>query len=226
MSIPEANPSKSGKITALKQQIKNHDRTSVFIDGEFAFGAWTDMVLSNGLRVGKVLDETQIKLLLGDEGELRGKSIALRYLAYAPRSEHQLRGRLRQEGYSNQEIDHVIHNLRDLGYVDDHKYAMEYASARFKNKGYGPERIHRELAMDGVPKEYISQAIAACISSDALTARARQLVERFQSRVQGTLPERKKKLIDYLIRRGYGYSIAEESVQDILSQSEAGETCT
>ncbi len=220
MKSTEDSLPKPGKITALKQQVKNHARTSVFIDGEFAFGIWTDLVLENELHVGKELDEAQLNALLDVERVRRGQSTALQYLAYAARSEHQLRERLRQGGYSSQEITRIIQNLDDMGYIDDYKYAMEYARARFKNKGYGPERIRQELTVDGISQEYISRAVAACADPDTFVACASQLAERYLGRVQGTLPERKKKLIHYLVRRGYDYGTAKESVQEVLNRNE------
>ncbi len=225
MTIADGGIPKSGKITALKQQVKNRDRISVFIDGKYAFGIWTDLVLSHKLHVGKELSEVNLVDLSHNETLLKGRSTALRYLTYAFRTEHQIREHLRQKGYSGEEINCVVQNLEDLGYIDDQKYAFEYAVARFKNKKFGPARIRRELTEDGVSQDCITRAIAAGVQSDALTTSAKKLVERFQTQVHGSLLERKKKLVDYLIRRGYEYNTAIELVQEVLSQSESNEKC-
>jgi len=224
MSLRKSNLPAHGKITALKQQVENHERISVFIDGEFAFGVWTDQVSGNQLHIGKDLSAAELYDLLDDEEALRVRSAALQYLAYAPRTEYQLRKRLRQKNYSRRGIEGIIQDLRDIGYIDDRKYAMEYVRARFEHKGYGPERIRRELDADGVQHEYINEAIAVCTDPDDLAERARQLLQRFQGRVHGSLPEQKKKLVAYLIRRGYGYMMAKELVQEVLSQSESAES--
>ncbi len=214
---------KSGRITALKPQVKNRHRTSVFIEGEYAFGIWTELVLRHELRVGLELSEQDLLDLFESETSLKGRATALRYLAYAPRTEHQIREHLRRKNYSGEEINCIVHDLENHGYIDDTKYAFEYAAARFKNKSYSPDRIRRELAEDGIAQECITEAIAAGIQSDALFAAAKKLVERFQVRVRGSLPERKKKLVDYLVRRGYEYSLAHELVQEVLSQSRSDE---
>ncbi|MCY3594566.1 MAG: RecX family transcriptional regulator [Bacteroidetes bacterium] len=226
MSTAKGRSFRVGTITALNPQVKNRARTSVFIDGEYAFGILTDLVVQNKLHVGKELNETEVSVLLQDEGMLRAKSKALGYLAYAPRTAYQIRTRLRERGFSDHEIDHTMGDLQDLGYIDDRKYAMEYATARFNHKGYGPERIRRELIADGVSHDDISEAIKATINPEAFAARAKSMVERFQTRVQGTFPERKKKLITYLTRRGYGYIMASEFVQEVLSQSESSKNRT
>jgi len=215
---------KSGIITALKSQV-NPNRTSVFIDGQFAVGIWTDIAQKEQLYVGQRLSEEDLNSLLDIEQRQRVRSVALQYLAYAPRTEAQVRERLHLKGYSIQTIVAVIEELIELGYIDDQTYAMDYAKARFEHKGYGPSRIHRELINDGVSEELVTEAIAASATNEVFAQHAKQLAEHFKDRVKGTLPQRKKKLIAYLTRRGYGYSLAKELVHDVLEQSGSRDGC-
>jgi regulatory protein len=209
---------KPGEITALKQQVRNPARTSVFLDGKFAFGVHADLIVREGLYVGQQLSKSDLNTLLCSEKILRGRSAALRYLAYAPRTEHQVRQHLILKGFTKNELDDIIPDLYELGYIDDRRYAVEYAEARFKNKGYGPGRIRRELAEDGVSHDYVTEAIAAAASADMYSMSAKKIAEKFRDRVEGTLPERRKKLADYLIRRGYGYTLSKELAQEVLNQ--------
>lgn len=209
---------KPGEITALKQQVRNSARTSIFIDGEYAFGVHADLAVREGLYVGQQLSESDMRTLLCSEKILRGRSTALRYLAYAPRTEHQVRQRLTQKGFTKSELNDIIADLDELGYIDDRAYAVEYAEARFKHKGYGPGRIRRELVEDGVSHEYVAEAVAAAASADMYSMSAKKLAEKFRDRVEGSLSERKKKLADYLIRRGYGYTLSKELAREVLKQ--------
>ncbi|MXY07315.1 MAG: recombinase RecX [Rhodothermaceae bacterium] len=209
---------KPGEITALKQQVRNSARTSVFIDGEFAFGVHTDLAVRGGLYVGQQLRESDLNTLQCSEKILRGRSAAMRYLSYAPRTEHQVRQRLTRNGLTKDELDDIIADLYELGYIDDRRYAIEYAEARFKNKGYGPARIRRELVEDGVSSDNVAEAVAAAASTDMYSTSARKIAEKFRDRVEGTLPERKKKLANYLIRRGFGYKLSKEIALEVLNQ--------
>ena len=206
---------KPGIITALKSQV-NPNRTSIFIDGQFAVGVWTDIVLKEQLYVGLPLNESDLNALLEVEQLQRVRSAALQYLSYAPRTEAQVRQRLLLKGFSSQSIASVMGDLIELGYIDDQIYAMEYAKARFKHKRYGPSRIRRELISDGVCEAIVDEAIKASVSTDDVTIQAKHIAEQYKDRVKGTLPQRKKKLIGYLTRRGYGYGLAKQLVQDIL----------
>ncbi|MCY4234226.1 MAG: RecX family transcriptional regulator [Bacteroidetes bacterium] len=213
---------KSGMITALMSQ-KNKDRTSVFVDGHFALGICTDLVESHQLHVGKTLSHAELECLVNDERKRNVRSTALRYLSYSSRTEFQIHERLRKKGFSTSEITPVIEELIDLGYIDDRSYAIEYAQARFKHKGYGPNRIRSELVADGVRQEFIFEALGISVTSENIQEEAIKIINKFQNRVQGTFQERKKKLIGYLVRRGYSSRLAQQLVQEVLSQSESGQ---
>jgi len=218
-SLQKQSP-KPGVITALLPQ-KKQNRTSIFVDDQFAIGVWTDLVHQYELHVGKTLSQDLLDLLINHETASAIRATALKYLSYSSRTEFQIRKRLHREGYSTLEITPVIDELIDLGYIDDRKYAIEYAQARFKHKGFGPNRIRRELIADGVCHEFISEAIKFSASSDDLIESAKKNLDQFQNRVHGTVQERRKKLIGCLIRRGYDSSLAQELVQEVLRQSDS-----
>jgi len=42
-------------------------------------------------------------------------------------------------------IEAVMAKLKELGYVDDRKFAENYAAARLENEGFGKMRVLRDL---------------------------------------------------------------------------------
>jgi regulatory protein len=53
----------------------------------------------------------------------------------------------------------IIARLRELNYLDDAKYALNYAAQHVKIRRQGRFRIARELRARGVPDRYIDDAI-------------------------------------------------------------------
>jgi len=53
------------KITAIKQQVKNPERVSVFIDGKYEFSLTLDEVLKEKIKIGLELDKAGIKCDVG-----------------------------------------------------------------------------------------------------------------------------------------------------------------
>lgn len=106
-------------------------------------------------------------------------------------------------------IDKVIARMGELGYVDDGKFAEWWIDQRTAFKPKGNRLIKMELKAKGVPEEVIASALAPRGSESLLTA-ARQAVAR-KLPLWAKLPilARKKKLYDYLGRRGFdGETIA------------------
>lgn len=69
----------------------------------------------------------------------------------------QMRQYLRRKGYEDDEIDPVIEELKEYGYLDDLKYSRLFIEAGFE-KGRGIDRIRRELRGKGVENDIIALA--------------------------------------------------------------------
>jgi regulatory protein len=85
----------------------------------------------------------------------RAKRQAYRYLAYRSQTVRELRDRLQRRGYTIEVIDHVLRDLEAEGYVDDHKFALNWARYRLQNKPMGRRRLAWELQQRGVPSESV-----------------------------------------------------------------------
>jgi regulatory protein len=143
MNESEASLPPGGEITKLTVQKNNPDRVSVFIDGEFAFGVHQDLVLEYRLHAGRELTPDEQQALVEDDRVAKAKSRAFDYLAHKPRTETEVRRKLRQNEYSEPVIASVVERLQELSYLDDAQYAEQYVERRFASKGYGPVRIRQ-----------------------------------------------------------------------------------
>jgi regulatory protein len=70
---------------------------------------------------------------------------ALRMLARRPYSIAELRQALEKKCPQNEQVDVAIARLRELGYLDDRKFAEQYAYSLARNRAFGPYRLRREL---------------------------------------------------------------------------------
>lgn len=72
-------------------------------------------------------------------------SAALRLLARRPRAVAEVRRALSRKFTNENEIESAIARLRELGYLDDKKFALQYASFLASHRGFGRERVRVEL---------------------------------------------------------------------------------
>jgi regulatory protein len=84
----------------------------------------------------------------------------LRRLACRPYSVAELRHALERKFGASEELDAAIARLRELGYLDDRKFAEQQAYSLAQNKTFGPARIRRELQAKLVDYKHIDAAIA------------------------------------------------------------------
>jgi regulatory protein len=84
---------------------------------------------------------------------------ALRLLARRAYSIAQMRRALTRRSDSVAAVEEAIVRLRQIGYLDDQKFAEQQAGALRRNRAFGPRRIVRELKAKGVNYSFIQAAV-------------------------------------------------------------------
>lgn len=84
-------------------------------------------------------------------------SAATDYLSYRMRTCKEVRDKLREKEYSEEEIEEAIEILKSHKYLDDYDYAVRYFEYSASKKR-GAMRATRELSEKGVDSEIISNA--------------------------------------------------------------------
>lgn len=82
---------------------------------------------------------------------------ALRYLSARSRSASEMKRQLSRKGFSEEEIDSLIAEFKEFGYLDDLRFCQEYFQYAF-GKGKGKRLVFHELREKGVDQGYIDQA--------------------------------------------------------------------
>jgi regulatory protein len=108
----------------------------------------------------------------------RAKRQAYRYLAYRSQTRRELRDRLQGRGYTVEVIDNVLRALEDEGYVDDHKFALNWARYRLQSKPTGRRRLAWELQKRGVPFESVEEVLREVYSEFDEVALAEQAARK------------------------------------------------
>ena len=130
--------------------------------------------------------------------------VALRFLAPRPRSEQEVRIRLRRAGVDEAAVDGVLERLRTNGLVDDGAFAEYWVEQRQTFRPRGARLVRAELRQHGV------DAAAASAAADALSESAAEDAYRAaykRAQQLGTADEHtfKTKLSQFLARRGFDW---------------------
>ena len=147
------------------------------------------------------------------------KDRALRLLSVRSRSRFELRSRLLRAGYELDEVESALVDLEGVGLVDDERFAHELAEHQ-RRKGLGRRAGLAALRGKGVDRDLAERTVDevqpeddADIAFELASAR----LERLRSLSPDVLHRR---LLSYLIRRGYEPVIARSAVRRAIAEME------
>lgn len=135
---------------------------------------------------------------------------ALKFLAYCPRSEAEVRAKLKQAGFNANVVGATLERLRSLKLLDDERFAQSWAHSKAEDRGYGPLRIERELRRRGIPARLIGQVVRETCGEREVTERARRLLEKRFGAEELVDPRILRRAVAFLQRRGYRDSVVAE----------------
>jgi regulatory protein len=199
----------AGTITALVAQKRNKERVNVYLDGEFAFG----LALIEALKLHKgqqLSDDDIARLKALDEIEV-AHDRALNFLSYRPRSSEEVRRNLHQKEFAERTIETVIERLTGAGLLDDAAFARYWVDNRERFEPRSRRALRYELRQKGVPDPAIQAALDDLDEEDAAYRAASARLRRYARADEETF---RKRLGDFLARRGFGYEI----VRDVLDR--------
>jgi len=134
---------------------------------------------------------------------------ALKILAARPRSEGQLRDRLHAvPGVDRSTLDDCIARLKEMGFLDDRRYAESYALYRSGAKPMGRSRVARELSLKKVAKSTIDEALDSVFDpSEEEKLIDRAIEKRIRTRGRPDDQAASRRMFQHLARLGFNYEL-------------------
>jgi regulatory protein len=202
-------------ITALEVQKRNSERVSVYLDGEFAFGL--PLIEAAKLHKGQNLSDDEIQTLREIDAVTLAVDRAVRLLARRPYSTAEIRRNLASHEVAPSVIDAALETLSRLGYVDDLAFAQYWIENRERFKPRGPRALRYELRQKGIPDAIIETALAEVEAHDSAYRAAQERMHRLRGLDQSDF---RNKLGAFLTRRGFGYDIVREVMDQLINEIE------
>ncbi len=206
---------KMKEITALRAGKGRSKRVNIYLDGRFAFSLEAEVAVKEGLRVKQVLSPERINTLTGADDLQCCYNAATLFLSYRPRSEPELRIRLRRRGFTDSVIDSTIGRLRELGLMDDTAFAQFWK----ENRDYFSPRSQRltrlELKRKGVADGIIDHVVDTIDDEDNAY---RAGLKKARSLSRSDYAQFRRRLGDHLKRRGFGYGVINQTINRLCQE--------
>lgn len=160
----------------------------------------------------------------GDESERardHARQVLLRKLRARSLSVSEARTVLRAHPLDSSQVDDVIDEFCDRGYLDDALLAEHLVITGIERKGQGRAALSRSLAQRGIPRDVIEAAMGNLPDDDA--ERALQFARgKARSLTRLDFDTALRRLVGQLARRGYGGSVAMDAAKTALHEESRG----
>ena len=139
----------------------------------------------------------------------------IRLLAVRSHSEAELKRKLGARKIAEEKIGVAIAKARLEGYVNDGRFASEFARYGRDRKAWAPGRTRQELKQRGVASDLIEDAIREVFADSDLREQALELAKARVRRMSGDTESNRRRLAGFLSRRGYSVSVCRDVVDEV-----------
>jgi regulatory protein len=127
---------------------------------------------------------------------------------------HEMKQYLARRAEDETGVTVVIMKLQQMSYLDDAKYARDYARLHAQSRRQGRYRISRELRARGVPDAEIDAALDSVFAETDEATLVRARVKRKISQIRGPLDQKKTaSLYRSLIAAGFSADIIRAEIR-------------
>ncbi|MCB0661151.1 MAG: RecX family transcriptional regulator [Saprospiraceae bacterium] len=137
----------------------------------------------------------------------------MKYCAYQDRCHQEVRNKLLSLGVYGDELDDVMLTLLQENFLNEERFARSFARGKFRLKRWGRVRITRELKLRDISAYCIKKGLAEINELEYGEALDEILHKKWLETKAKNDFEKRKKVADFAIRRGFETNLVWEAVQ-------------
>lgn len=139
-----------------------------------------------------------------------------RYCAYQERCHKEVRQKLVSMHMIPEAIDVIIVHLLEHNYLNETRFAKTFVRGKFRMKAWGRRRLTFELKQKDISKVNINQALAEIDTTEYIEVFNVLAEKRANGITESNIHKKKKKLIDYLLYRGWESHLVYEKARELF----------
>ena len=138
------------------------------------------------------------------------------YCAYQERCHKEVKAKLKDMRMIPVAIDTIVVHLIQHNYLNEERFAKAYVRGKFRIKKWGKIRLVRELKFRGISKYSIDTALKEIDLDDYHTTLDELVLKRIGQVKEKNIYKKKKKVVDYLLYRGWESHMVYEKLHEYL----------
>ncbi len=138
------------------------------------------------------------------------------YCVYRERCHKEIEQKLNELKMIPVAKEKIIMHLMEHDFINEERFAKSFARGKFRIKKWGRNRIIRELKFKGISKYNIDTALKEISEVDYLNAFNELVEKKYHSISESNKNRKKKKLIDYLLYRGWENHLIYDKINQLF----------
>ena len=203
-------------VTGIESRKGRTGAVNVFVDGQFAFAASPNLMVEAGVHTGQELTPREVEELKRRAVVYRALNTSLAYLGARPRSESEIRQRLRRGRFDRATVEEAVGRLREKGLIDDVAFARFWRESRDRFRPRSRRLLGMELRQRGLRAEEIAQALGDV--DDEANARAAALTKA-RSCAGLDYEAFRKRMAGFLRRRGFTFELVDKTIDQVWRET-------
>lgn len=134
------------------------------------------------------------------------------YCAYQERCHDEVIQKLKSLNMIPQAIDTIVVYLIDNNFLNEERFACSFARGKFRIKHWGKRRITNELKARNISKYNIERALKEIPNEEYLETFHLIADKQWDAISENNILKKKKKVMDYLLRKGYESNLVQEKI--------------
>ncbi|MEK7670103.1 MAG: RecX family transcriptional regulator [Bacteroidota bacterium] len=211
-------------VTRVLRQRAKIPKYSVYLDGKYEFDVSDSTRFKFGINVGREMNSEILDKAKEAELFYQGQRVAINFVSYRPRSSREVMVRLNQKGFPLGVAQRVVQHFESVSLVNDGEFARMFVRDKLKAKHVGRALLKQLLYAKGISRQLIDEVLGEYVteenqqrSASELAAKKLKLAARSFSKLDRM--KQRKRLIDFLLRKGFSSDIAFKTVKAVLAAS-------
>ena len=125
------------------------------------------------------------------------------------------------KNYTPETAERVIEDMTRYGFLDDENYGRKLAASLIRGKKYGVYRAKTEMRRKGVPQSITDDVLSEYEADDYLEQLKTVIRKKYLDKIYDT--DGRRKTVNALVRRGFGFTEIKKAVLEVLEEEEAEE---
>ena len=139
---------------------------------------------------------------------------ARHYCGYQERSHAEVKEKLYSFGLRKQEVEETLSQLIEDDYLNEERYARQFAGGHFRMKHWGRVKITWELKQKRVSEYCIRKALKEIDEDDYTKTLDKLAADKWHSlRAETNLFSKMRKTQDYLLQKGYETGLIKQAIE-------------